>query len=54
MYIYIYIYIRPSLSSDDDTEDLTRCLQIVFNPAHRHQLFLLSEREILIIDLDLY
>ena len=49
----MYIYYRQSVSSDDDSDDLTRCLQIVFNPAHRHQLFLLFEREILILDLDL-
>ena len=46
-------YYRHSASSDDDSECLTRCLQMTFNPAHRHQLFLLFEREILILDLDL-
>ena len=54
LYLCIYMYYRQSVSSDDDSEDLTRCLQIVFNPAHHYQLFLLFEREILILDLDLY
>ena len=41
------------MSSEEDTEYQTHCLQIAFNPAHRHQLFLVFEREILVLDIDL-
>lgn len=40
------------VSSGEDTQSLSDCIQVMFSPACHHQLFLLYSREIVIMDTD--